>query len=101
MGPILNAYLLWLQLNPFEYIGTRSMLFTLINLWKVPLRMYDGSLSIAMFPLAAKLSVVAVIGIFLAKSIVARIPKDRFIQLEYFVVAIVAIRLIQASVMNV
>ena len=53
MGPILNVYLLSIKkLSPEEFIGTRAMIFCVLNVGKVPIRFVSGDLGWKMIPLA-------------------------------------------------
>ena len=94
MGPILNVYLLSVaELSPQAYIGTRAIFFCFLNIGKLPLRIFGGTLGIALLPLAAGLGVVSVIGVFLAKPIMLRMNESLFIRLELAVVAFAGFRL--------
>lgn len=94
MGPLLNVYLLSVaKLSPQSYVGTRAMFFCFLNLGKLPLRIYGGTLGLPMLPLAAGLGVVALLGVFLAKPIMLGMNKNTFMKLELGVVAFAGMRL--------
>lgn len=94
-GPILNVYLLSVRkLNPSAYIGTRAMFFCFVNLGKIPLRVFSGSLGWPMLPLATLLGTVSVIGVVCAKPIMLRINENTFVKLELAVVAFAGVRLL-------
>lgn len=95
MGPLLNLYLLSVEkLSPISFIGTRAMFFVFINLIKLPLRIADGSVRADMLGLCTLLGVVAVIGVFLAKLVMAAIPAKLFIRLELGIVGLAGLRLL-------
>mmetsp|Transcript_18770 Transcript_18770/g.33775 ORF Transcript_18770/g.33775 Transcript_18770/m.33775 type:complete len:359 (-) Transcript_18770:469-1545(-) len=94
MGPILNVYLLSVaKLSPESYVGTRAMFFCFLNLGKLPLRVWGGTLGMPMVPLAAGLGAVAVAGVFLAKPIMLGMDENTFVKLELGVVAFAGLRL--------
>jgi len=94
MGPILNVYLLSVrQLSPTAYIGTRAMFFCFINLGKLPMRFFSGTLGWPMIPLAAGLGLVSILGVFCAKPIMLSMSEKTFVRLELMVVAFSGFRL--------
>lgn len=94
MGPILNVYLLSVRkLSPTAYIGTRAMFFCFINLGKLPMRFFSGTLGWPMIPLAAGLGLVSVLGVFCAKPIMLSMSEKTFVRLELMVVAFAGFRL--------
>ena len=94
MGPILNVYLLSVaKLSPQSYVGTRAMFFCFLNLGKLPLRIWGGTLGMPMLPLAMGLGLVAVVGVFLGKPIMMRMDEKTFVKLELGVVAFAGLRL--------
>lgn len=98
MGPLLNVYLLSVaKLSPQSYIGTRAMFFCFLNVGKLPLRVYGGTLGLPMLPLAAGLGAVAVLGVFLAKPIMLGMNEKTFVKLELGVVAFAGLRLCYMS----
>jgi len=101
MGPILNVYLLSVrQLSPTSYIGTRAMFFCFVNLGKLPMRFYSGTLGWSMIPLATGLGLVSVAGVFCAKPIMLSMAEQTFVRLELLVVAFAGIRLLYMGLMN-
>jgi len=101
MGPILNVYLLSVRkLSPTSYIGTRAMFFCFLNLGKLPMRFYAGTLGWSMIPLAAGLGLVSVAGVFCAKPIMLSMAEKTFVRLELLVVAFAGIRLMYMGLMN-
>ena len=94
MGPILNIYLLSVeQLSPQSYVGTRAMFFCFLNMGKLPMRIWGGTLGLPMVPLAVGLGLVSVLGVFLAKPIMMGMNEKTFVKLELGVVAFAGLRL--------
>jgi len=101
MGPILNVYLLSVRkLSPTSYIGTRAMFFCFLNLGKLPMRFYSGTLGWSMIPLAAGLGLVSVLGVFCAKPIMLSMTERTFVRLELLVIALAGIRLMYMGLMR-
>eukprot|EP00397_Hematodinium_sp_SG-2012_P007496 GEMP01007542.1.p1 GENE.GEMP01007542.1~~GEMP01007542.1.p1 ORF type:complete len:699 (+),score=154.69 GEMP01007542.1:56-2152(+) len=67
MGPMLNVYLLALDLDKYALVGTRSAIFISVNSVKLVMRVYNGDLPYEMMPAAFALGGVGVIGVILAK----------------------------------
>jgi uncharacterized membrane protein YfcA len=94
MGPILNVYLLSVvRLSPSSYIGTRAMFFCFLNVGKIPMRFYAGTLGWSMVPLATLLGAFSVVGVFGAKPIMLSMSEPNFVRLELAVVAFSGLRL--------
>jgi len=67
MGPMLNVYLLALDVDKYTVVGTRSSIFITINSVKLVSRIYKGDLPIEVLPYGFSLGAVAVVGVILAK----------------------------------
>jgi len=67
MGPLLNVYLVSLDLDKYAMVGTRSGIFISVNAVKLALRMYKGDLPTDDLPLAFALGGVGVVGVVFAK----------------------------------
>ena len=80
-------------MSPSAYVGTRAMFFCFLNLGKLPIRVMGGTLGTSMIPLASGLGLVAVVGVFLAKSIMVDVDTRTFVKLELGVVAFAGLRL--------
>ena len=94
MGPILNVYLLSVvKLSPSAYIGTRAMFFCFLNVGKIPMRFFAGTLGWPMIPLATFLGIFSVVGVFGAKPIMLSMSESNFVKLELAVVAFSGLRL--------
>ena len=101
MGPILNIYLLSVeQLSPQSYVGTRAMFFCFLNMGKLPMRIWGGTLGLPMLPLAVGLGLVSVLGVFLAKPIMMGMNEKTFVKLELGVVAFAGFRLCYMGMMS-
>ena len=94
MGPMVNVYLLSVErLSPRSYVGTRAAFFCVVNVMKVPMRVYGGTLGMSMMPLASCLGLIAAIGVGMAKPIVMGMNERTFVVLELVVVAFAGLRL--------
>jgi uncharacterized membrane protein YfcA len=94
MGPMVNVYLLSVEgLSPRSYVGTRAAFFCVVNVMKIPMRIYGGSLGISMMPLALCLSLVAAVGVGMAKPIMMSMNERTFVILELAVVGFAGLRL--------
>ena len=94
MGPILNVYLLSVaELSPQAYVGTRAMFFCFLNMGKIPMRIFGGTLGMPMVPLIVGLGLVSVLGVALAKPIMLGMNEKTFVKLELGVVAFAGLRL--------
>jgi uncharacterized membrane protein YfcA len=94
MGPMVNVYLLSVEgLSPRSYVGTRAAFFCVVNLMKIPMRIYGGTLGMSMAPLACFLSLVAAVGVGMAKPIMLNMNERTFVILELGVVAFAGLRL--------
>lgn len=67
MGPMLNVYLLSLDLDKYALVGTRSAIFISVNAVKLSMRVFKGDLQCSDMPMACALGGVAAIGVVLAK----------------------------------
>ena len=95
MGPILGIYLLSIQeLSPTEYVGTSAMFFFIINLIKLPMRFYAGSLGWCMIPLATLLSLISISGVLCAKPVMLAMSEKLFVRLELTMIFIAGFKLL-------
>ena len=97
MGPMLNVYLLTLQLEPKAFVGTRATFFTAINTLKMAQRLYAGTLDGSMLRVGGAYGVLAVAGVFGSTAIIPRMSKALFMKLEYCVMTFAALKLIDAG----
>lgn len=97
MGPMLNVYLLTLQLEPTTFVGTRATFFTMINTLKMAQRLYTGSLSMPMLKLGSGFGLIAIAGVFASTAIIPRMSKDLFMKLEYGLMTFAGLKLIDAG----
>jgi len=98
MGPMLNVFLLTLKLDPKTFVGTRATFFTVVNIMKMGQRLFTGSLSYEMLVYGAKMGMLSVAGVFVAKLIVHRMSKSVFMKLEYSLMTYAASKLLYAGI---
>lgn len=67
MGPLVNVYLISLELNRYASVGTRSAIFSSINVLKLGMRFYTGDITVDSAMDGVWLGVLACIGVVIAK----------------------------------
>ena len=95
MGPMLNVFLLTLKLDPIPFAATRSTFFCFINVLKAVLQF--NRLGMEVMLLGAAYGVVALVGVFVSKKIMAVMPKWLFVKLEYGLMTFASLKLINAG----
>jgi hypothetical protein len=93
MGPLLNVYLLSLKLDKLAFVGTRSAVFTVINVLKLILRGSTGDLSGDMLVYAGGLGVVAIAGVFLANVLLLFVSQKVYERVTWVVISVSGVRL--------
>merc|ERR1719169_399823 len=97
MGPMLNAFFVLLQLDTTTFIATRATFFTTVNMVKVAQRLYAGTLTMDMLAIGSKMGLLAVIGVFASKPIMARMSKSLFVKCQYAALSYSAFKLLRAG----
>ena len=95
-GPVMALYLLAVALPKDAFVGTSAWFFLLINLIKVPFSAHLGLISVPTLAFNALLVPVIVSGLFLGRTVVARIPQKVFDTLVLVFAAIAAAKLLGA-----
>ncbi len=67
MGPLVNVYLIALELNKYSAVGTRSAIFSSINVVKLGMRFYTGDITMDSAMDGVWLGVLACFGVLIAK----------------------------------
>ncbi|MCC7375811.1 MAG: sulfite exporter TauE/SafE family protein [Verrucomicrobiales bacterium] len=93
-GPVMGLYLLAVALPKDAFVGTAAWFFLIINLIKVPFSVQLGLIQPGTLALNAVLLPAIAAGLFLGKSIVARLPQRGFDFLVLGFAVIAAIRLL-------
>jgi uncharacterized membrane protein YfcA len=100
-GPPYQIYVLPQRLDPVKYSGTTAFFFAIVNTAKLIPYFFLGQLNVANLTTAALLVPVAAIGVVAGVWLVRRISIKRFYQLTYWLVFLLAIKLIYDGVIGV
>lgn len=93
-GPPFQIYVLPQKLNPVKFSGTTAFFFAIVNTAKLVPYFFLGQLNVANLSHAAVLVPVAIIGVLAGVYLVRRISVKRFYQLTYWLVFLLALKLI-------
>jgi hypothetical protein len=100
-GPPFQIYVLPQKLSPVVFSGTTAFFFAIVNTAKLVPYFFLGQLNVANLTHAAILAPVAIIGVLLGVLLVRRISVKRFYQLTYWLVFLLALKLIYDGAMGV
>lgn len=100
-GPPFQIYVLPQRLSPVNYSGTTAFFFAIVNSAKLIPYFFLGQLNVSNLTHAAFLTPVAILGVMLGVFLVRRISVKRFYQLTYWLVFLLALKLIYDGVINV
>ena len=100
-GPPFQIYVLPQRLTPVNYSGTTAFFFAIVNSAKLIPYFFLGQLNVSNLTHAAFLAPVAIVGVLLGVFLVRRISVKRFYQLTYWLVFLLALKLIYDGVINV
>lgn len=99
-GPPFQIYVLPQRLPPNIYSGTTAFFFAIVNTAKLVPYFFLGQLSIGNLTVAVALAPVAIAGVLLGVYLVRRISVKLFYQLAYWLVFVLALKLIYDGVMG-
>ncbi len=100
-GPPFQIYVLPQRLTPVNYSGTTAFFFAIVNSAKLIPYFFLGQLNVSNLTHAAFLAPVAILGVLLGVFLVRRISVKRFYQLTYWLVFLLALKLIYDGVFEV
>lgn len=100
-GPPFQIYVLPQKLTPVAYSGTTAFFFAIVNTSKLVPYFFLGQLNVSNLTYAAILAPLAVAGVLVGVYLVRRISVKRFYQLTYWLVFLLAIKLIVDGVQGV
>ncbi len=100
-GPPYQIYVLPQRLPPVKYAGTTAFFFAIVNTAKLVPYFFLGQLNIANLERGAILAPVAIGGVVLGVYLVRRISVKRFYQLTYWLVFLLALKLIYDGAVGV
>ncbi len=93
-GPPFQIYVLPQKLTPVGYSGTTAFFFAIVNTSKLVPYFFLGQLNVSNLTHAAILAPLAVVGVLVGVYLVRRISVKRFYQLTYWLVFLLALKLI-------
>lgn len=99
-GPPFQIYVLPRRLPPVIYSGTTAFFFAIVNTAKLIPYFFLGQLSVSNLTIGLILTPVAIIGVLLGVYLVRRISVKLFYQLAYWLVFILALKLIYDGAMG-
>ncbi|WP_374626355.1 sulfite exporter TauE/SafE family protein [Devosia sp.] len=100
-GPPFQIYVLPQRLSPVVYSGTTAFFFAIVNTAKLVPYLFLGQLNVSNLTHAAILAPLAVVGVLVGVWLVRRISVKRFYQLTYWLVFLLALKLIYDGVLGV
>ena len=100
-GPPFQIYVLPQKLTPVNFSGTTAFFFAIVNSAKLVPYYFLGQLNVANLTHAAILAPLAIIGVMVGVFLVRRISVKRFYQLTYWLVFLLALKLIYDGAMGV
>lgn len=99
-GPPFQIYVLPQRLPPVLYSGTTAFFFAIVNTAKLVPYFFLGQLSVSNLTIGLILTPVAVVGVLLGVFLVRRISVKLFYQLAYWLVFLLALKLIYDGAMG-
>lgn len=100
-GPPFQIYVLPQRLPPVNYSGTTAFFFAIVNSAKLIPYFFLGQLNVSNLSYGLMLAPVAIGGVLLGVFLVRRISIKRFYQLTYWLVFLLALKLIYDGVIGV
>jgi uncharacterized protein len=100
-GPPFQIYTLPQKLTPVNYSGTTAFFFAIVNSAKLIPYFFLGQLNVANLTHAAILAPLAIVGVLVGVWLVRRISIKRFYQLTYWLVFLLALKLIYDGILGV
>jgi uncharacterized membrane protein YfcA len=100
-GPPFQIYVLPQRLSPVVYSGTTSFFFAIVNAAKLVPYFFLGQLSVSNLSIGALLTPVALGGMMLGVFLVRRISVKLFYRLAYWLVFLLALKLVYDGVIGV
>jgi uncharacterized membrane protein YfcA len=100
-GPPFQIYVLPQKLTPVKFSGTTAFFFAIVNSAKLIPYFFLGQLNVANLSHAAILAPLAIVGVMVGVFLVRRISVKRFYQLTYWLVFLLALKLIYDGAVGV
>lgn len=93
-GTPLSIYLLPLRLKKENYVGTRVLYFTFVNLFKLPLYIYLSMINFESFTYSLYLMPIAIVGIYIGYFILKVVEENLFYNILYILILLSSFKLI-------
>lgn len=100
-GPPFQIYVLPQRLSPVRYSGTNAFFFAIVNTAKLIPYFFLGQLSVSNLTVGLILAPLAVAGVLLGVWLVRRISVKAFYNIAYWLVFVLALKLVYDGVMGV
>jgi uncharacterized membrane protein YfcA len=100
-GPPFQIYVLPQKLTPVNYSGTTAFFFAIVNTAKLVPYFFLGQLNVSNLTNAVILAPLAVVGVIVGVWLVRRISVKRFYQITYWLVFLLALKLIYDGIQGV
>ena len=100
-GPPFQIYVLPQKLSPVNYSGTNAFFFAIVNTAKLIPYFFLGQLSVSNLTVGLILAPVAVAGVLLGVWLVRRISVTAFYTIAYWLVFVLALKLIYDGIVGV
>lgn len=100
-GPPFQIYVLPQKLSPVRYAGTNAYFFAIVNTAKLIPYFFLGQLSVSNLTVGVILAPIAAVGVIVGVWLVRRISVKLFYQLAYWLVFLLALKLIYDGVVGV
>jgi uncharacterized membrane protein YfcA len=100
-GPPFQIYVLPQRLSPVNFSGTTAFFFAIVNSAKLIPYFFLGQLNVGNLTHAAILAPLAILGVIAGVWLVRRISMKRFYQLTYWLVFLLALKIIYDGAMGV
>jgi len=100
-GPPYQIYTLPRRMAPAIYAGTSAFFFAIVNTSKLVPYYFLGQLNVQNLSLSAALAPVGVVGVFIGVYLVRRIDAKLFYRIAYWLVFLLALKLIWDGVMGI
>ena len=100
-GPPFQIYVLPQKLTPVNYAGTNAFFFAMVNTAQLIPYFFLGQLNVSNLSHAVVLAPLAIVGVLIGVYLVRRISIKRFYQLTYWLVFILALKLVYDGIVGV
>ncbi len=93
-GALRSAFLNWMNVKKVSYIATAAGIAVIVDLTRIPVYISQGFLPENLFPLIALLLPISIIGTFIGKKLVDKIPQEYFKKVVLIAISLAALKFI-------